>query len=456
VFRDRGFASLRRADDGTLILDKGLVPSRPKAVRVRVRREGKITGSSGLSQFVAAAAADDSVEKTTLQARDTLFEEELFHELNREARSLASSGVTAHRHLIEFAYDDGHQIILDLVDPEDMPSEAETTEPDPQCGIIAEATAHALRILLSYSHRQNLRRRSQFPPPLTNHKRPTPQYHLLRPILSYLQHNSHLRSLQAFMNDTYNVLRTAGLTSEYTSSLFSTLNSSLKPDDLSTVERLVSQFLEPLESRFSGTMANPTSTFNIRMHTSLPDPSRLTAIGTEYELSIRLPNFPNAQPPSRIGLKNEVESFLLHLITLDLTTYFTSTSSQIAAEQTSSSSADSSSLLAWESPFPHYGELIGSKPDGNIAKQIWIEITRDELSLRMVSKEEETPDDDDHDSDTETGFDLVDGEGGFKYTQPPKRLARGKLIHVWKRGDGGEESEQKTLREVIGELSKYE
>lgn len=452
MFRDRGLASLRRADDGTLILDKGLVPSRPKAVRVRVRREGKITGSSGLSQFVAAAAGDNSVEKTILQARDTLFEEELFHELNREARSLASSGVTAHRNLIEFVYDEGHQIILDLVDPDDIPSETETTEPDAHCGAIAEATAHALRILLSYAHRQNLRRRSQFPPPLTNHKRPTPQYQLLRPILSYLQHNSHLRSLQAFMNDTYNVLKAAGLSSEYTSSVFSALKSSPSPD-LSAVETLVSQFLEPLESRFSGTMANPTSTFNIRMYTSMPDPSRLTAIGTEYELSIRLPDFPNAQPPSRIGLKNEVESFLLHLLTLDLTTYFTSTSSQIAAEQANGSSADSSAppLLQWESPFPHYGELIGTKSNGRIAKQLWIEITRDALSLRMVSKEETS---DDADSDADIDFDLLDVEGGLKYTGPPKRSARGNLIHVWK--CGGEESEKKTLKEVIGELSKYE
>ncbi|CRG88640.1 Mediator of RNA polymerase II transcription subunit 17 [Talaromyces islandicus] len=456
VFRDRGLASLRRADDGTLILDKGLVPSRPKAVRVRVRREGKITGSSGLSQFVAAAAVDDSIEKTILQARDTLFEEELFHELNREARSLASSGVIAHRNLIEFVYDEGQQIILDLVDLDDMPSETETIEPDPQCGAIAEATAHALRILLSYAHRQNLRRRSQFPPPLTNHKRPTPQYQLLRPILAYLQHNSHLRSLQVFMDDTYKVLKSAGLFSEYTSSVFSALKPSASPD-LSTVETLVSQFLEPFESRFSGAMANPTSTFNIRMYTSMPDANRPTAIGTEYDLSIRLPDFPHTQPPSRIGLKNEVESFLLHLLTLDLTTYFTSISSQIAAEQASSSSAaaaDSSSsgpsLLSWESPFPHYGELIGCKQDGTIAKQLWIEIKRDALSLRMVSKEETDPD-----TDTDIGFDIVDGEGGLKYTQPPKRLARGNLIHVWKCG-GGEGSEQKTLKEVIGELSKYE
>lgn len=453
MFRDRGLASLRRADDGTLILDKGLVPSRPKAVRVRVRREGKITGSSGLSQFVAAAAADDSVEKTILQARDTLFEEELFHELNREARSLASSGVRAHRNLIEFVYDEGQQIILDLVDLDDMPSETETTEPDPQCGAIAEATAHALRILLSYAHRQNLRRRSQFPPPLTNHKRPTPQYQLLRPILSYLQHNSHLRSLQAFLDDTYKVFKAAGLSSEYTSSVFSALKSSPSPE-LSTVETLVSQFLEPLESRFAGTMANPTSTFNIRMHTSNADPSRLTAIGTEYDLSIRLPDFPHVQPPSRIGLKNEVESFLLHLLTLDLTTYFTSTSSQIAAEQASTdSSSASSSLLTWESPFPHYGELIGRKPDGSIAKQLWIAITRDTLSLRMVSKEEKETADDDTDTDTETGFDM---EGGLKYTQPPKRLARGNLIHVWTCGGGSKESEKKSLREVIGELSRYE
>ena len=63
-----------------------------------------------MSQFVAAAVADDSVEKTILQSRDTLFEEELFHELTRESRVLVSSGVTAHKDLIEFEYETGEQI----------------------------------------------------------------------------------------------------------------------------------------------------------------------------------------------------------------------------------------------------------------------------------------------------------------------------------------------------------
>lgn len=432
---------------------------------MRVRKEGKITGSSGLSQFVAAAAGDDSVEKTILQARDTLFEEELFHELNREARSLASSGVTAHRNLIEFSYDQDQQIVLDLVDLDDMPSETEPTDPNPECGAVAEATAHALRILLSYAHRQNLRRRSQFPPPLTNNKRPTPQYQLLRPILSYLQHDSHLRSLRTFMDEIYGVLKAAGLSSTYTSSVFSTLKKSRnKPNDLSAVESLVSQFLEPLESRFSGTMANPTSTFNIRMHTSTPDPSRLTAIGTEYELTIRLPDFPHAQPPSRIGLKNEIESFLLHLLTLDLTTFFTSTASQIAAAATDPSSSTTDSRLSWESPYPNYGQLIGTKPDGRVAKQLWVEIKRDALNLHMVVKDEkeENPraqteagsgSGSGSDSNEDSEFEMVAGADGVKYTQLPKRAPQGKLVYVWKRSNE-EESEKKTLREVIGELSK--
>ncbi|KAH8689974.1 putative RNA polymerase II mediator complex component SRB4 [Talaromyces proteolyticus] len=461
VFRDRGLASLRRADDGTLILDKGLVPIRSKAVRVRVRKEGKITGRSDLSQFVAAAATEDSIEKTILQARDTLFEEELFHELNREARALSSSGVTTHRNLIEFEYDEGEHILLDLVDLADIPKETEPTEPTAQCGAIAEATAHSLRILLSYAHRQNLRRRTQFPPPLTNQKRPTPQYQLLRPILSYLQHDAHVRSLQEFLYDIYQVLKAAGLPSEYTGSAFSSLKFNTKPQhqhlQLPAVETLVSQFLEPLESRFSGTMANQSSTFNIRIHTNTgteTNPNQRLAtttstIGTEYELSIRLPNFPYTQPPSRIGVKKEVESFLLHLLTLDLTTYFTS----ISPQNTTPSNPPLS--LSWESPFPHHGEVIGVKPNdetNRASKQLWIEIKRDALILRILSDIDKSFDNNDEGERKEEISKFVDGEGVFRYTRPDRRAAHAKLLYEWRLG--GDNEPRKTLKDVIGEISR--
>lgn len=494
TFRDRGLASLRRADDGTLVLDKGLVPSRARAVRVRVQKQDKTLGSSSLSRFVAAAVADDSVEKTILQSRDTLFEEELFHELTREARVLVSSGVTAHKDLIEFEYEAGEQILLDLVDVDDINDAdgTESIERDASNDVVAEAIAHALRILLSYAHRQNLRRRTQLPAPLTNQKRPTPQYQLLRPILSYMQHDAHVRSLQSFLHDVYQVLNTAGLPSKYTNSKFSSLRFPNGPEQSSAaaVEALLGQFMEPLESRFSGSMANQTSTFNIRIHTTMPDTSsRQMALGTDYELTIRLPNFPYTQPPSRIGLKHEVEQLLLRLFTLDLITYISSTSSQNAAKAAAAATAtptttkdkdvslssltpensnSNNSPLVWESPFPHHGELMGMTPTGKRVKHLAIDLSRDALSLRMKSciksddnagdskenqeKDDDENDDDDDDDDQNLESEFITGAGGLKFTRPPRRLIGGQVVYVWKRG-GEEAKPQKTLADVIEEIS---
>lgn len=433
---------------------------------MRVKKQGKVTGSSSLSQFVTAAVADDSVEKTILQSRDTLFEEELFHELTREARVMVSSGVTAHKDLIEFEYEAGEQILLDLVDADDLKPENETdsAENTGTNNTEAEAIAHALRILLSYAHRQNLRRRSQFPPPLTNHKRPTPQYQLLRPILSYMQHDAHVRSLQSFLQDVYQVLNSAGLPSKYTTSEFSSLQfNHSHVDQFSTaVETLLGQFMEPLESRFTGSMANPTSTYNIRVHTTMPDTSsRQMALGTDYEFTIRLPNYPYTQPPSRIGLKHEVELLLLRLITLDLITYISSTSSQNATKAAAAAKdqdSPSKNMLVWESPFPQHGEISGLTQDGKPVKQLAIDLSRDSLSLCLKSRGQNDTTDihytDDDAVDDDADFpqsEFVTGSGGLKYTRPPQRLSGGEIVHIWRREDANRPS--KTLAEVVEDIS---
>ncbi|KAI7970845.1 hypothetical protein EIK77_008025 [Talaromyces pinophilus] len=386
--------------------------------------------------------------------------------LSIKERGWKVSGVTAHKDLIEFEYEAGEQILLDLVDVDDvkLENEADSAENSGINNTEAEAVAHALRILLSYAHRQNLRRRSQFPPPLTNQKRPTPQYQLLRPILSYMQHEAHVRSLQYFVQDVYQVLNSAGLPSKYTTSKFSSLQFNHPSKDLSStaVETLLGQFMEPLESRFTGSMANPTSTYNIRIHTTMPDiSSRQMALGTDYELTIRLPNYPYTQPPSRIGLKHEVELLLLRLFTLDLITYISSISSQNATKAAAAAkdqdSSPSKNMLVWEAPFPHHGELSGMTQDGKPVKQLAIDLSRDSLSLCLRSRDQHdttlNKDDEavDYDDADFPQSEFVTGSGGLKYTPPPQRLTGGETVHVWRREDANRPS--KTLAEVVEEIS---
>lgn len=159
IFRDRGLASLRRADDGNLILDKGLVPSKSRRIRVRVKINDRVTGCSKSTR--STADGEESIETRILQARDTVYEEELFHELVREARIMGGQGVTTRQNLIRFAVSEEQEIMLDLADT-DLESFSEDTDviDSHEDDVLADAIAHSTRILLSYAHRQNLHRRT--------------------------------------------------------------------------------------------------------------------------------------------------------------------------------------------------------------------------------------------------------------------------------------------------------
>lgn len=435
TFRDRGLAALRRADDGSLVLDKGISPSKPRAVRVRVKQDDRITGCFVLSQL--ASVEGDSIESRILQARDTLYEEELFYELNREARVMASHGVTTLHNLIQFEISEGLYIMFDLVDLDELSDQADSETRTHEHDILAEAVAHALRILLAYSHRQNLRRRTQIPPPLTPKKRPVPEYPLLRPIAAYLQHSHHVRSLESFLNDIYRTLKSAGLESSYTATPFVSVNLSRKHKSAPVVEKLVEEFLGPLESTFSGTLATPGSSFSVKIRTHLFLPS----LGTDYEFSISLPPSLNVQPPARLGLKEEVERFITHLMTLDLTTFIPSISpkkprSVSKDESASPAERTAGEQLEWQVAFPHYGELHASSPATGRSKRMTVSLSRREMSLR-------------------TGWlgDPLESNGEVQVGQVT-------VLYTWKADDvsldGMQIEGKKTLAEVVADASREE
>jgi hypothetical protein len=142
-----------------------------------------------------------------MHARDTLYEEELFYELVREARMLGPYGVTTRQNLIRFPVSEEQEVMLDLVDAD---QEDEAT--DESHDVLANSIGHSIRILLTFAHRQNLYRRTQPPPPISQRRRHTPEYLLLRPVLVYLQHNSHVRWFESFLKEG----RTPGLNAKIT------------------------------------------------------------------------------------------------------------------------------------------------------------------------------------------------------------------------------------------------
>ncbi|KAE8155186.1 mediator of RNA polymerase II transcription subunit 17 [Aspergillus avenaceus] len=411
MFRDRGLAALRRTNDGSLLLDKGLIPLKARTVRVRVKSHGQLTGCSKRRPTTEDA---DSTESRILQARDTVYEEELFHELVREARILGSQGVTTRQNLVRFPVSEEQEVLLDLVDDgHELLADDEPTshEHDP----VADALAHSVRILLAYAHRQNLRRRTQPPPPLSPKRRQTPEYQLLRPVMAYLQHSSHVRWLESLLNDVNQVLKSAGLTSDFTCTPFSSLNFKRFNSSVPKVEALVQEFLLPYESTFSGKLVCPQSSFRTKVRTNVVTPP----FGTHYDISVNVPQYPEIRPPNRIGLQDEAAWVLTHFVLLDILTAIC----QVKA----TGDKKKEGLLTWQAAYPHDGELMAVSSTGQCRK-MKVSLSRHELTVDVYAIRE------------------IDA-----FRRPAATKTSTIRSHTWKLGDA---AGQPSLEDFVAEVSK--
>ncbi|KAL6718218.1 RNA polymerase II mediator complex subunit [Lecanora helva] len=203
-FRDRGLAALRREEDGALSLDRGLRWKGDRKLRVRVFEEGKPIASN--TESSATTTAFKSLEGEILSARNSIYDEELHHELDREARNLVNQGVRCIDGNVLLPYDANKQIEVSLVPREEVLSD-ERGGIDP----IPDAIALSLRLLLSHAHHQSLQKRSQMPPPVRDNKAPRPVYALIKPILEQSQHQVHNHSTQAFLDEFCHTMKAAGL-----------------------------------------------------------------------------------------------------------------------------------------------------------------------------------------------------------------------------------------------------
>ena len=230
------------------------------------------------------------MEKEILNARDSIFDEELHHELDREARNLVNQGVRCIDGNILITYEIAKQIEISLVPwDEQAPGEPESGDPVPH------AIATSLRILLCHAHHQNLQKRSQIPPPLRENKPPRPTYALLKPIIEYLQHRSHIKSTQTFLNEIHDTLVSAQLdiTVEQPASshdLRSLLHTSTHSDKLGA-DTLLRSLTAPLHTSWTLSFPHEPTTITIDIHTAIQPPHfgtifRVTAQGSAQEQSI--------------------------------------------------------------------------------------------------------------------------------------------------------------------------
>ncbi|RDW66787.1 hypothetical protein BP5796_09536 [Coleophoma crateriformis] len=334
TFKNRSLAALRRNPDGSVYLDQGVISSGPHQLRVRIRTDGVETGEVSLA---SAVPADAAIEDFILQARNTIFNEELWQELNRESRTLASYGVRAHETMITCPISPSKTMVLDLV-----PMEEATSAKPGADNNLAEGLSLVLKILLGYTHRKNYRRRIKPQPPISALKRPNPPYDLLRPIITRLSHQDSLTSLNRLFSSICRTLQSTGLapTPNYTIATTSAGTS----NELTAAENIIITLLDRLEVTTTLTLT-PSLTLTIKSRTAqylVGNPHQGGMAGTIHLPSISTPSpLPETfKVPPNLHNFEEVKDFVYWVVSCGLATAF-------VAENGDETSIEAAGKLGW-------------------------------------------------------------------------------------------------------------
>ena len=275
AFRNRGFAILRRGQDGNVNLDHNAIPPRPLIVVVTVSIGEQETGSSAIQH--EQVTEDSPIEDQILQAHQTLSEEELFYEISREGRLLANQGVEMSNQSVQFEVGNKFNVRIRLANPE---TESPPANSNVSAEEIAKAIALSLHILLAHAHQQNHRRRSNAPSPMTLKAKAAPEYALLRPVMSHLQHISRLEFLRSLTASVLPPLAKAGI--DLPAKIRPLVHWSL-PASLGASLLQVNDLLEPLTVPLESTMTLelPTQrTLELTVRTFVGHP----VFGTEFSV----------------------------------------------------------------------------------------------------------------------------------------------------------------------------
>lgn len=210
-FRNHGLAPMRRNDDGTVKIDSARLGVSSERLVVTYSRQGQVLGRSSLP---SPPPEDAALVDRVRDARDTLFAKELWHELTREAKSLAAYNVRGDSSVLTYAATDDTTISLQLQPLEDESLSIKTHEPMPYDSM-AEMISIAIHILLTYSHRSNELMRVRPLPPQLSRTRGSQPCALLRPVIARLQSIQNIHSCTRHVGQLTQALRKAGLTASF-------------------------------------------------------------------------------------------------------------------------------------------------------------------------------------------------------------------------------------------------
>ncbi|KAF2281581.1 uncharacterized protein EI97DRAFT_390360 [Westerdykella ornata] len=289
-FKARGLAPLKMDKDGKIILDPSLT-LKPKTLRVRVSENGVITAESRLTANKGIAESD--IEESIKLARNSVFEEEIYHEICIEARDLLPYGVETRNSVVELELSaleqpslvpNDKKILIDCIPlDEDAISQKEQTSE-----WVAEVVAQGLRLLLGHEHRMRRYRRatSSRSTPAQRPRKSSPP--LLRTLLAIVSHHNAVNSLQQYLELTGRTLKAAGvnvtlnLTREKSMADLSRTLSKTE-QGLDPIHQVLELLVKPLEGVAKLSFpSNPKGTLVITVRTSFGPPT----YGTQFKITV--------------------------------------------------------------------------------------------------------------------------------------------------------------------------
>ncbi|KJZ72564.1 hypothetical protein HIM_08088 [Hirsutella minnesotensis 3608] len=290
-FKSNGLAAMRRGEDGSVELDLGRLGGVSEGLVVTYRRGDEVVGQS-----VPKRRSDDNpcLEARVLEARNTIFSQELWHELMREARTLAAYDVRLEGSRLICHIDQATSITMELLALESCPAPNDALPENSA----AEAISESLHILLTHAHRFNELIRTRPLPPHVARSRGQQTYALLRPILARIKSLLSIRSCTRLVGSMSKSLRAAGFASSFTLRTAELSVADNGPggggaNQPSGAQTLVHSMLQPLEFNTDFTILSDTTltirsrtiTFPVTTtfyHVSLPPSSPLHAVAAPY------------------------------------------------------------------------------------------------------------------------------------------------------------------------------
>ncbi|KAI1120393.1 subunit 17 of mediator complex-domain-containing protein [Nemania abortiva] len=204
-FRNSSIAPLIRNDDGTIRLGVGKAGAGAQRIRVTIKRHGIITDQSPLP----ARIPDDAPLKDRVrEARNTIFHQELWYEMNREARNLLAYDVFWKGSAIVWKQTRGTELILTLEDLSDQ----DDANANYTVGICCSAAAYSLlQFLLFQSHRQNYHKRTSLSPAVRQSDTNNSAYNILRSLICRFEYFRNSADFGSHLENLINTLRQAGI-----------------------------------------------------------------------------------------------------------------------------------------------------------------------------------------------------------------------------------------------------